>query len=73
MVQCDFERFFLVELHVFIRVGDVNDISVGENTNIQDRVIVHCASVPEYPKKLRNNGATIIGKNVTIGKSHFPS
>jgi hypothetical protein len=46
--------------------GDVNEIRIGENTNIQDGVIVHVA---------RNNAAgtslpTIIGSNVTIGKPH---
>lgn len=37
--------------------GDVNSITVGENTNIQDNTVVHCAD--DY--------ATIIGDDVTIG------
>jgi len=47
-----------------VHAGDVNEIRIGENTNIQDGVIVHVA---------RNNAAgtslpTIIGNNVTIGE-----
>ena len=45
--------------------ADVNSIQVGENTNIQDGVVVHVA---------KNNAAgralpTVIGNNVTIGES----
>lgn len=44
--------------------GDVNEIQIGENTNIQDGVIIHVA---------KNNAAgaslpTTIGNNVTIGE-----
>ncbi|MFI4983797.1 MAG: gamma carbonic anhydrase family protein [Rickettsiales bacterium] len=38
--------------------GDVNHIRIGEGTNIQDGTIIHVN---------RNNGPTIIGKNVTVG------
>lgn len=42
--------------NVVIR-GDVNSITIGENTNIQDGSVVHiCHDCP-----------TIIGKNVTVG------
>ena len=37
--------------------GDVNSISVGENSNIQDNTVVHCDG--GFP--------TLIGNNVTIG------
>lgn len=37
--------------------GDVNTISIGENSNIQDGCAVHCDS--EFP--------TVVGDNVTIG------
>eukprot|EP00761_Pharyngomonas_kirbyi_P012177 gb/GECH01012204.1/.p1 GENE.gb/GECH01012204.1/~~gb/GECH01012204.1/.p1 ORF type:complete len:249 (+),score=63.35 gb/GECH01012204.1/:1-747(+) len=39
--------------------GDVNNISIGESTNIQDRVVIHVASFNE-------NLPTKIGNNVTI-------
>lgn len=43
--------------------GDVNEIRIGENTNVQDGVIIHVA---------KNNASgislpTVIGSNVTIG------
>jgi carbonic anhydrase/acetyltransferase-like protein (isoleucine patch superfamily) len=38
--------------------GDVNYITIGDNTNIQDGAVIHCT----YLK-----AATIIGKNVSIG------
>ena len=38
--------------------GDVNYIRIGEGTNIQDGTIIHVN---------RNNGPTVIGKNVTVG------
>jgi len=41
--------------------GDVNKISVGANTNIQDRAVVHVTG------KDLTNKPTIIGNNVTIG------
>ena len=39
--------------------GDVNSITIGENSNIQDGCVVHCDS--HFP--------TAIGDNVTIGHS----
>lgn len=38
--------------------GDVEPVSIGENTNIQDGSVIHCT---------RGGGNTIIGSNVTIG------
>lgn len=38
--------------------GDVHHIRIGEGTNIQDGTIIHVN---------RNDGPTIIGKNVTVG------
>lgn len=38
--------------------GDVEPITIGKNTNIQDGTVVHCT---------RGGGKTIIGDNVTIG------
>jgi carbonic anhydrase/acetyltransferase-like protein (isoleucine patch superfamily) len=44
--------------HATLR-GDINEIHIGEGTNIQDNVVVHVS----YDQK------TIIGKRVTIGHS----
>lgn len=38
--------------------GDVNYITIGDNTNIQDGAVIHCTYL---------NAATIIGSNVSIG------
>lgn len=38
--------------------GDVEPISIGENTNVQDGTVIHCT---------RGGGKTVIGNNVTIG------
>jgi carbonic anhydrase/acetyltransferase-like protein (isoleucine patch superfamily) len=44
----------------FIYLGDVNHITIGNNTNIQDHAIVHVAKIhKDFPTK--------IGNNVTIG------
>ena len=43
--------------------GDVNSIKVGENSNIQDNVVVHVAKHNAQDRAL----PTIIGNNVTIG------
>lgn len=45
--------------------GDVNNISVGSGTNIQDNALVHVAKTNLSGKVL----PTIIGNNVTIGHS----
>ncbi|KAF0685157.1 Aste57867_22928 [Aphanomyces stellatus] len=42
--------------------GDVNNITIGDNTNIQDQAVVHAA-------KIQNDFPTIIGNNVTVGPS----
>lgn len=42
--------------HAVLR-GDLNTITVGENSNIQDNVTVH----------VEKNNSTIIGKNVSVG------
>lgn len=42
--------------------GDVNSISVGKNTNIQDGAVVHVAR-----HSLGEPAPTVIGNNVTIG------
>ncbi len=40
--------------------GDVSTISIGDNTSVGDRTMIHCSSHPrEIP--------TVIGNNVTIG------
>ena len=46
--------------------GDVNNIQVGDYTNIQDGVTVHVAR--HNPQG--NVSPTIIGSNVTIGAEH---
>ena len=38
--------------------GDVEPITIGQNTNIQDGSVIHCT---------RGGGKTIIGNNVTVG------
>lgn len=48
----------------FLNTGDVNSISVGSGTNIQDNSLVHVAKSNLSGKVL----PTIIGNNVTIGK-----
>ena len=49
--------------------GDVNAISVGANTNIQDGTIVHVAR--HNPKG--QEAPTVIGDNVTIGAKLCPA
>lgn len=44
--------------------ADVNSIKIGENSNIQDNVVVHVAKHNAQDRAL----PTIIGNNVTIGK-----
>ena len=49
--------------------GDVNSIKVGDNSNIQDNVVVHVAKHNAQNRAL----PTIIGNNVTIGEcKHKP-
>ena len=40
--------------------GDVNEIRIGQNTNIQDLTMIHCAELGQ---------GTYIGDNVTVGHS----
>ena len=47
-----------------LSVGDVNSISVGSGTNIQDNSLVHVAKSNLSGKVL----PTIIGDNVTVGE-----
>ncbi|EQC35855.1 hypothetical protein SDRG_06605 [Saprolegnia diclina VS20] len=42
--------------------GDVNHITIGDNTNVQDQAVIHAA-------KIANDFPTVIGNNVTIGPS----
>lgn len=47
--------------------GDVNQISIGKNTSIQDRSVVH---VTHYTREDKSDGfATSVGDNVTVGHS----
>lgn len=44
--------------------GDVNDITIGARTNIQDGSVIHCTSPTA---ELPNGIPTVIGDDVTIG------
>lgn len=44
--------------------GDVNAITIGERTNIQDNVVIHVA---RHTPSSSSPRATVIGSNVTIG------
>jgi carbonic anhydrase/acetyltransferase-like protein (isoleucine patch superfamily) len=44
--------------------GDVNTITIGENTNIQDGTIIHVTHKGPFT---REGKAVVIGSNVTIG------
>lgn len=48
----------------FVCAGDVNSISIGSGTNIQDNSLVHVAKTNLAGKVL----PTIIGDNVTVGE-----
>ena len=50
--------------HCNFCAGDVNNISVGSGTNIQDNSLVHVAKTNLAGKVL----PTTIGDNVTVGK-----
>lgn len=52
-------------LNFTLCLGDVNNISVGSGTNIQDNSLVHVAKSNLSGKVL----PTIIGDNVTVGES----
>lgn len=43
--------------------GDVNDIEIGEGSNIQDGAVVHTT----HQSDISNGTKCIVGKNVTVG------
>lgn len=43
--------------------GDVNDIDIGEGSNIQDGAVVHTT----HQSDISNGSKCIVGKNVTVG------
>ena len=45
-------------------LGDVNAIEIGQNSSLQDRVVVHTSSVSEG----KFAEPTKIGNNVTVGR-----
>ena len=51
-------------VYTTFRTGDVNRISIGSGTNIQDNSLVHVAKSNLAGKVL----PTIIGDNVTVGE-----
>ena len=55
---------FAMTMNLFWWIGDVNSISVGSGTNIQDNSLVHVAKSNLSGKVL----PTIIGDNVTVGE-----
>lgn len=64
--------FALFSLVIFaqcetLHAGDVNSISIGAGTNIQDNSLVHVAKSNLSGKVL----PTIIGNNVTVGEDYF--
>ena len=50
--------------------GDVNTISVGSKTNIQDGAVLHCTHDGPYT---RGGKALTIGDRVTIGHQSVPT
>ena len=58
---------FALAMNLFCWIGDVNSISVGSGTNIQDNSLVHVAKSNLSGKVL----PTIIGDNVTIGEHYY--
>lgn len=44
--------------------GDVNQITIGERSNIQDGAVLHCSHDGPY---LPGGAATVIGDDVTVG------
>jgi len=49
--------------------GDVNHISIGANTNVQDGTVVHCNRDPSGADYRESGGGmpTLIGDDITIG------
>jgi carbonic anhydrase/acetyltransferase-like protein (isoleucine patch superfamily) len=58
---------FAMTVNLFWWRGDVNSISVGSGTNIQDNSLVHVAKSNLSGKVL----PTIIGDNVTVGEHYY--
>ncbi|KVI06549.1 Bacterial transferase hexapeptide repeat-containing protein [Cynara cardunculus var. scolymus] len=56
---------FFKEQHTLLYIGDVNSISIGSGTNIQDHSLVHVAK-SNLPGKVL---PIVIGDNVTVGHS----
>ena len=54
-----------VSLDQCLCAGDVNEISIGEDTNVQDGTVIHVAKNNAGGRSL----PTIIGDKVTIGDS----
>ena len=54
-----------VSLSQCLCAGDVNEISIGEDTNVQDGTVIHVAKNNAGGRSL----PTIIGDKVTIGDS----
>ena len=57
LLEVGFQDDFMM---IFIKIGDVNSIQIGDNTNIQDRVVIHCTG------KVGHEKPTTIGSNVTV-------
>ena len=55
---------FFLKKNIYFYTGDVNSISIGSGTNIQDNSLVHVAKTNLAGKVL----PTIIGDNVTVGE-----
>ena len=51
-------------MNMLMYIGDVNSISIGSGTNIQDHSLVHVAK-SNLPGKVH---PTVIGNNVTVGE-----
>ena len=57
-------RSFEVYIHLEVAhcIGDINTVTIGENTNVQDRAVLASAK-----KSHCSDGTLKIGNNVTIG------
>lgn len=56
--------YVFIILQNLLCIGDVNSVSIGSGTNIQDNSLVHVAKSNLSGKVL----PTIIGDNVTVGE-----
>ena len=64
LAGCELQLFLNWSCENIFCIGDVNSISVGSGTNIQDNSLVHVAKSNLSGKVL----PTIIGDNVTVGE-----